>query len=1359
MMRFLLDCLRPGRQRAGCGRENSVEIPTKERDPGNENELKDMEDVVAMEEGALQRDRAQCRDSQQDLESLAKRRAQLKEEIERIQEQRKQEGQLLLSLQEEQEELEQRVQEYDGELKRAKEELQRLQEEISSTRARVEEVHGRIGPLKHCIGETYTEITEAKQRLGELITEMIAIETCAPEITSQQATESLNVTANSSSREEDEDAEVHCRLDEKALKHCSVENEPSEQEHEDGPEKLQRSAENLKSSGSSSFTEITLTEFKEEDASPRSITSQHTGSADLEEEDFEIVQSLMSKPVNQTASKEFDFFHPDPFVDYDVFGDERFPKVDMTEFLSGDPFKGSDPFACDNLFSDVANSPFPQDSPISEEGNAKESNPLTLSPESASKEDPADISNVAHIPAGSKCSQSIDSGMFEQNIPELAESDQHVSYTDVCPQVGIEITVTQDLDTIGNELDLPASPKIEDGGHFDPIVCEHNDIQDSESSSTVESSFDGDFGIAEDHPEEEPEVEAGPSYVKRNQALYGLQRIDTSSYTGFPLSPDAYDPEPFPVSSDVDEKPSSFSSDHNTVTEIKPEMELIEDTANVSPHIDPGSPSPPNQEIHDVKCEPCSLELKEDHFSNTNDATHNEEPSDSDDHKFGDIYFFTVRLDPGSSDTSPVSPEVSEKKKSEAEHASPGSVDMDEFDYAAPEDENPKQCSFKDYPEESFDREAEVRSEQPSISPETNEPTESEAEDSQSSPVSPEVSEKKKSEAEHASPGSVDMDEFDYAAPEDEDLKQCSFEDYPEESFDREEAEVRTEQPSISPEPNEPIESEAEDPHSSPVSPEVSEKKKSEAEHASPEFVDMDEFDYAAPEDEDLKQCSFEDYPEESFDREEAEVRSEQPSISPEPNEPIESEAKDPHSSPVSPEAKDQSPGLDHFECNIFDLECNSVFNPQSENKENADLDSSVDTNSESCNAEPVVQYLISPVSGDTGMFATDGYKLCARNPFSFDVGSIDYCENTEMNPEPPNSETCVINESGSSETSLQSLVLLDPVLIGNPIHAFEAKNPNTDSGRLDSGYHEFSGLDPFSPAPTDSRPESTELGPGSVTENLQIVVPNPINLDVQVSDPFSPESSDTTIFDSEPEICNPATNDGITNDSGLGCTGSSDVLAESFSGSEFDSFDPFSPMPHLTGSNYAHSNMDILVPGSVQDDSRSYGDYRSSSWDSGVSQSPQLHCDSAPNRADPLLPLEANLVSPDTQSLSYSSSYSTTDFIFQSDSSTFTDVGSFSPKVEKITVQDKNSTVSVTAMEDLAEIDFFCSELSKMVASRSSDSVQQSVTEMLFGSNPDTAKFYPWDLENSSTDIKETSSPEVDFGHTPDEAEKPSLL
>lgn len=86
-------------------------------------------------------------------------------------------------------------------------------------------------------------VFQAKQRLGELITEMIAIEACAPGITG-----SSSVTADGSSREEDEDAEGHCDPvyeEEKALKHQSLENENSEQDHEDGPEKLHRSAENL----------------------------------------------------------------------------------------------------------------------------------------------------------------------------------------------------------------------------------------------------------------------------------------------------------------------------------------------------------------------------------------------------------------------------------------------------------------------------------------------------------------------------------------------------------------------------------------------------------------------------------------------------------------------------------------------------------------------------------------------------------------------------------------------------------------------------------------------------------------------------------------------------------------------------------------------------------------------------------------------------------------------------------------------------------------------------------------------------------------------------------------------------------
>lgn len=73
---------------------------------------------------------------------------------------------------------------------------------------------------------------------------MIAIEACAPEITSHQATESLSMAIDSSSREDEEHCD-HVYEEEKALRPQRLENELSEQEHGDGPEKLQCSVENL----------------------------------------------------------------------------------------------------------------------------------------------------------------------------------------------------------------------------------------------------------------------------------------------------------------------------------------------------------------------------------------------------------------------------------------------------------------------------------------------------------------------------------------------------------------------------------------------------------------------------------------------------------------------------------------------------------------------------------------------------------------------------------------------------------------------------------------------------------------------------------------------------------------------------------------------------------------------------------------------------------------------------------------------------------------------------------------------------------------------------------------------------------
>ncbi|XP_076829174.1 uncharacterized protein LOC143475271 isoform X2 [Brachyhypopomus gauderio] len=1141
-----------------------------------------------MEEGALQKERTLRHDTQQALEVLAQRRAQLHEHIDAIHEQRKQEGQMLLSLREEQEDLEQTAQEYEKELERATEDLQRLREEIGLARTRVEEAHERMGPLKHAIGDTYTEISEAKQRLGELITEMTAIEACVPEVTCRQVDEPLNVALDGSSREEEEDKEVYCGRvyeEDNALTQNPAEKEPSKREvNEEGPEKLERSLENLKSSGSSSFTEITLTEVKE-DASPRSTTPQHMDSADLEDEDFEIVHSLVAKPVSQAASREFDFFHPDPFVDHDVFGDDRFPKVDVTEFLSGDPFKGTDPFASDVLFDDVADIQFAQDYPFTQDSIPKESN-QTSSGLGSTNRDPSAV--TAPNSGGPNCSQSVDSGMFEQNLAEPGDSERYTPYSDICSEPGANTTRSQDLDsmdlknTLGTECVLSTRSQLKGGGRFDPIHCEL-DLQESGSSntSTVDSSFDGDFGtfIGMEHPDGQSEAEAGPTYVRASQALCGLRRIDTSSYTHFPLSPEGYDPEPEDL--DTAEKDKSvhavdscpFISDRSATSESKPKTE---DSEHVSPQTDsvtPGNPSPLSHELPDVHSD--STDNRQ-----TNKVGHSPEPTETDiyDHKFGDIYFFTVRLDPGSPDSSPVSAEASDRRQSESDHVSPEPNDTDEFNCGGPEDENNIQSS----------RDA------------------------------------------------------------------CA-----EEGLNKDELEIGTEQP---------------------FSSELEEKVHSEFEVRNLESL-----------------------------------YSEQ-----------------------------QSAGLDFLEHSMYNSECDDAFSLRQENMENVDPFCSPDTNSESSNTEPIIQYLISPV------------KLCG-NTSSLESSFIDHCNSLGDNPEPLEPEKNTIKKIDLCDAKVRGLDLFDCDSFDTT--TCEVKQPNsvysvsTDSGRLDSGYHENSGPDLLSLAHTDQLPFSGDIGPGPESNHSNILSPE--NVDQPILDPFSPECSDTLMFDSELEICNPTTNDGVKKDSCHLYMASSDMLGDSFSGSEIDSFDPFSPVPQSTGGH----NVDILVPGSVQNYSKSVRETRSSSWDSGVSSSPQVHCGSALTRGDTHPLPEDSLADLEAQNYSYLSNCSTKSSLLKSGSTNMSDVSSCKSKVENVAEQGKNAVVNVTAMADLAEIDFFCSELSKMVASRSSDTVQQSVAEMLFGSNPDTAKFYPWDLENSNNVVNERSKTEIHFGHALDDAEKPSLL
>ncbi|KTG01982.1 hypothetical protein cypCar_00016853 [Cyprinus carpio] len=321
MLRFILDCLRPARARAAAAtRDTELEAQV---NTSEDNEIKGLQDEVHMERETLQTVKALRRNTQETVEMLEERKTELKEELEMIYDLQKQEREVLQSLQEEQQELEQTVQQYDVELCAAAEDLLHLRREVAYTKAHAENLHLRITPLQDLF-EEIIQVT-VKKKLAELVAGLITAESSVVEMTEEAPGVVLS-----------QELERHVDVVESECDHVLSEKITSKPEGEEVNDverentveqldKMQCSMENLKSSGSSSFTEITLTEVKEEDVMFRSTTPQfptntvhsiafffffkQSDSSDMEKEDFEIIQP------SQATNRQFDFFHPNPFTD------------------------------------------------------------------------------------------------------------------------------------------------------------------------------------------------------------------------------------------------------------------------------------------------------------------------------------------------------------------------------------------------------------------------------------------------------------------------------------------------------------------------------------------------------------------------------------------------------------------------------------------------------------------------------------------------------------------------------------------------------------------------------------------------------------------------------------------------------------------------------------------------------------------------------------------------------------------------------------------------------------------------------------------------------------------------------------
>ncbi|XP_016368328.1 uncharacterized protein LOC107708579 [Sinocyclocheilus rhinocerous] len=481
-----------------------------------------------------------------------------------------------------------------------------------------------------------------KNNLAELVAGLITGESSVAEMT-----EAAHCVVLS------QELEAHVDVVESECDHVLSEKITSKEEREDVNDveqentveeldKMQCSMENLKSSGSSSFTEITLTEVKEEDVMFRSTTPQ-SDSSDMEKEDFEIIQP------SQATNRQFDFFHPNPFTDGDVFGDDHFPKVDVTEQLPRDPFKGTDPFASDALLVNMSEEKDGQDDFIPAENSLPE---------------------TVHYPLQSVVK---DYGTFNApiNRPQSTGCRSLKSGSDVDSECGTNATPGQNGDAVKPDLSNEAlSPQFDE---------EWVHESDSSHSSTVFNSIDADSNVFAEEEEDRVDVQTGSGLIKRANSLCGLQSIIAGSYTGFPLSP--CDPDPLPG-----DFQKTFEHHITTSEQNAANAEELGNTESLSPD---NSTGPLCEQLHDINSNPSS-----------SPSISPSQPSalDECDYKYGDMFFFTVRLDPGSPELhnqSPACPEPKDESHGQMHwkdaSLSPEFNDIDEFECSSPKPEDIEQ--------------------------------------------------------------------------------------------------------------------------------------------------------------------------------------------------------------------------------------------------------------------------------------------------------------------------------------------------------------------------------------------------------------------------------------------------------------------------------------------------------------------------------------------------------------------------------------------------------------------------------------------------------------------------------------------
>ncbi|XP_011484678.2 uncharacterized protein LOC105356173 isoform X2 [Oryzias latipes] len=629
-------------------------METDERILTKKAEIRELENAVTVESLELQEQQSDRKELEDTLLKLDKHKDSLIQQIKETRQLCYEESQQILSLQAEEVQKENQVEEYERELARARWRLKRLREEVKKAKKKVEEAGERNTPLQDSIRQSYEEILQEENTLCSLSGGMVTPESMLEQSASPADTaddDPLPMRPWGRSQSLPAYADLIMAAD--GLPFCN--NLASTREEQD--------------SGTSSSKDRSDIEEETDEGE-----IQIEGDLERKDEDYDL---------NPGALNQLDFFKDNPFThcqsDHYLFNEDLFPKTDSSGGFASDPFKGSNPFAADMLFSEAnASSTDERIEGVCEEAETSLScaeNKASTGTQCFESEFPDEDSDIEisysreDLDAIALAQDSQGFKPIQSSSEELApepvqgwrsqgqysvESDPNGYELDLCPVSPPSDIEEISLGSLGGDTATGATA-LQQGWSSDPFqdVPESNPDVPSEPDSTEDTDQNPPHNLPSSYDAEHPDtVKDEHNNTATTQNLAALPESGQSSFelNYEPTSQSSYDPYGFKLSPehssltllDPDEdqqSPDSVESDLNfhheamsSQSQLKFDLYSFDITASLPVHdSDPYgfklSPEEENQEVIDL-CDHDNLEViglsshenyeKTEHFNNSN---------------------------------------------------------------------------------------------------------------------------------------------------------------------------------------------------------------------------------------------------------------------------------------------------------------------------------------------------------------------------------------------------------------------------------------------------------------------------------------------------------------------------------------------------------------------------------------------------------------------------------------------------------------------------------------------------------------------------------------------------------------------